>query len=206
MELKIKIETQGALFSGKAPEIIQKQLDQAITSATMLLTAEVIKRTPQGVFGAQGGLLGSIKGEVVQKGTPVVKGIVCTASPYGEVMESGRRAGAKMPPGAVLSCGIRVMEKGQKVRKGEVAYARLSDRSRVAYHDVADGGLVRWIEVKFGVDTKKASELEFVVRRAIARHGIKGVHMFEEALNENMGKIEEIFNNAGFSIAKELSE
>lgn len=111
-----------------------------------------------------------------------------------------------MPPGYVRYSKMRVLEKGQRVRKGESVYTRLSDRSRVAYSEGGYGGLVRWIEVKFGVDTEKAIKLEYVVRRAIARKGIKGVHMFEEALTQNMGKITAIFKKAGFDITKELSE
>jgi len=43
-------------------------------------------------------------------------------------------------------------------------------------------------------------------RRKIKRHGFEGHHMFENALNENMGKVDAIFKQAGFDIAKELSE
>jgi hypothetical protein len=206
MELKIRVNVQGALLKGKAPEIVQRNLDRAMTRATNLLLVEVKKKTPQGVAGARGGLMGSIQSEVQGKGTPIIKGIVASKSPYAEVVESGRRAGAKMPPGAVLSSGVRVMEKGQKRRKGEVIYSRLSDRSRVAYSVVAAGGLVEWIQLKFGVDLQTAIRLEYVVRKSIAKKGIKGVHMFQNAFKENIGKIEDIFNKAGFDIAHELGE
>lgn len=211
MGLSIKVDVQGALLKGKAPEIVYRNLEVAVTKVTLLLTREVIARTPQGVYGGQGGLISSIghqivKGTPVIKGLPVIKGIVVSKSQYVEVVENGRRAGAKMPPGAVLSSGFREMKEGQKVSKGEVAYSRLRDRARVAYHDNADGGLVRWIVVKFGVDIKKAIQLEYVVRRAIAKKGIKGTHMFEKAFNENEGKIAAMFNEAGFDLIKELNE
>lgn len=44
------------------------------------------------------------------------------------------------------------------------------------------------------------------MRRAIAKKGIKGVHMFEEALNQNMGEIGAIFKKDGFDITTKLSE
>lgn len=98
MNISIRIDTSGALLSGKAPEVIQKKLDQAITSATLLLHREVIARTPQGVFGAQGGLIGSIQNEVIGTGTPQIKGKVFTAQKYAEVIEKGRRPGKGLPP------------------------------------------------------------------------------------------------------------
>src|SRR5690242_5812011 len=88
--------------------------------------------TPIGVSGNQGGLQGSELAEVVGKGTPLVKGIISTASKYALAIEKGRRPGMKMPPA---------------------------------------GTLLRWLEVKLGVDEKTAQRIEFVVRRKIARQG-----------------------------------
>lgn len=167
MELKIKIDVQGALLKGKAPEIIKKNLEGAITKATMLLHAEVIKRTPQGVSPAGSGLLHSIKGDVVQKGTLYVKGIVGTANPYGEVVEKGRAAGKGIPIDA----------------------------------------LTVWVQRKLGItDPETVRKVSIIISSRAKRYGIKGAHMFENALNENMDKIEAIFKKAGFDMAKELSE
>lgn len=102
MNLQIKISTKGALLSGQAPAIIQRNLDAFVTEVTFFLLGEVQKRTPQGVYGAQGGLLGSIQAEVVGKGTPIIKGTVMTAQKYGEVIEKGRSAGKGMPPKGTL--------------------------------------------------------------------------------------------------------
>jgi len=98
MNTKLTITTTGALLTGRLPAIVQTNLDQLITEATMLLFAEVKKYTPQGVFGAQGGLLGSIQSEVYSKGTPLVKGVVVSAHKYAEVVEKGRTAGKALPP------------------------------------------------------------------------------------------------------------
>jgi len=102
MKLRISVKTKGAIFEGKAPEIMQNALESAMYEATSFLEAEVKKRVPIGVFGASGGLLSTIYGEVVGKGTPVIKGIVGHQSVYGEVIEKGRRAGKTWPPEGTL--------------------------------------------------------------------------------------------------------
>jgi hypothetical protein len=108
MNLQIKVETKGALLSGKAPAIIQANLDRFVTQVTMFLDGEVKKRTPQGVFGAQGGLIGSIQNEVTGKGTPLIKGTVMSAQKHAEVIEKGRSPGKGMPPKGMLVRWIEV--------------------------------------------------------------------------------------------------
>lgn len=167
MELKIKIDVKGALLTGKAPDIVQKNLEEAITRATNLLHNEVLNRTPQGALGAQGGLINSIKGDVLLKGTPMVKGVIVTKHPYAEVIEKGRRPGKGIPVNA----------------------------------------LIPWLIGKLKItDEKELARANFLIRRKIKAQGFKGAHMFEKALNENYNKVEAIFRDAGFNIAKELSE
>lgn len=109
MQMGIKIESKGALLSGNAPKVIQTGLDRFVTEATMLLLAAVKKYTPQGVLGAQGGLLGSIQSiPITGKGTPLVKGGVVSAHEYAEVIEKGRTAGKGMPPMGSLIRWIEV--------------------------------------------------------------------------------------------------
>ncbi|PKN16545.1 MAG: hypothetical protein CVU66_00655 [Deltaproteobacteria bacterium HGW-Deltaproteobacteria-23] len=206
MELKIIVWENLAILEDKAPMVIQKHLDVAITKATTLLLAEVKKRTPQGVYGAQGGLLASIKGEVLRKGTPMVKGIVCSNHPYAEVVEKGREPGGKMPPGANVDKYYMVKEKGKRIRKGEYLSHKKKSGERVVRVYNASGGLVPWIQKKFGVDIKKAIQLEFVVRRSIAKHGTEGAHMFENAYDAKIVQIMEIFHKAGFDITEELNK
>lgn len=167
MELKVSITQKGKIFEGKAPEVIQKKLDSAMTLAVLLLEGEVKLRTPEGVYGAKGGLQGSIHGEVQGKGTPIVKGVVATQSKYGEVIEKGRRAGKAWPP---------------------------------------EGALLRWIEVKFGVSEKVAKRIEFPIRAKIGKKGFPGAHMFEKGLDKNWPKVQKMFDDAGFEIARELEE
>lgn len=166
MELQIRVETTGPLLVGKPSIVVQKHLESFVTAATLFLLREVKLRTPQGVYGAQGGLLGSIQQEVRGIGTPLVRGIVATASTYGEVIERGRRPGRGMPP---------------------------------------RGSLLRWIEVKFGVDAETAQRIEFVVRRKIGQKGFAGVHMFERAFKENLLQIEQMAQREGLLISKELN-
>jgi hypothetical protein len=167
MEYHVTVETKGKLLRGQGPKVVKENLTAAMYEATMFLEREVKKRTPKGVFGAQGGLNSTIHGEVRGKGSPVVRGIVAHGSKYGNVIEKGRRAGKAWPP---------------------------------------EGTLLRWIEVKLGVEGSEAKRLEFVIRRKIGRKGFEGAHMFEDALEQNWGKVERIFDNMGFKIVRELDQ
>lgn len=166
MDLRGRIEISGPLLAGKGPAVVQKHIERFVTSATLFLTREVKTRTPQGVYGAQGGLLGSIQGEVGGKGTATVKGVVATAQKYGEVIEKGRRPGKGWPP---------------------------------------PGALIRWIEIKFGVDQSTAKRIEFAVRRKIGQKGFEGAHMFERALRENQGKLQAMAQREGLNLVMELN-
>lgn len=166
MELKVTVKKKGGIFDGRSSAVVNDNLAQAMYEATMLLERAVKERTPQGVFGAQGGLLSTIFGEVIGKGTPYIKGVVATQSKYGEVVEKGRRPGQTWPP---------------------------------------EGSLIRWIQVKMGVDQRTARSLEFVIRRKIGMRGFPGAFMFQKALEANMDKLQDIFDRKGFEIARELS-
>lgn len=166
METAIRIKLSGPLLQGKSQTIIQRHQETAITEAVMFLLPQIKMRTPAGVFGDQGGLRAQILPDIQDKGTPVVRGIVATASPYGEVVEKGRRPGKGMPP---------------------------------------KGSLVRWLEVKLGLDEKTAQRIEFVVRRKIARKGFPGAEMFSKGLSENWSILQQIFQKHGFQMTEELN-
>lgn len=108
MELKVSVTQKGKIFEGVSQFIIRDKLSQAMYEATAFLEREVKKRTPQGVGGAQGGLLSTIHGEVIGKGTSVIKGIVGHTSKYGDVIEKGRTAGKAWPPEGSLIRWIEV--------------------------------------------------------------------------------------------------
>lgn len=167
MSLQIKITSSGALLAGKGAAVIQDHLDRAVTEATLFLYSQVTARTPQGVFGAQGGLLGSIQHEVQGKGTPAVRGTVMSAHAYAEVVEKGRTPGKGMPP---------------------------------------KGSLLRWLEVKLGLDSKSAARIEYVVRRKIGVKGFPGAHIFEKALKDNSSRVQSIFERHGLRMTLELND
>lgn len=161
-----RIRISGPLLSGSTPEIVQRRIDRFIVEATLFLSREVQKRTPQGVYGYQGGLISTIGQEVTGKGTQLIKGRVFHVKPqYGDVIEKGRSPGKGMPP---------------------------------------PGTLLRWIEVKFGVDGKTAQRLEYVIRRKIGRKGFEGAHMFERGLDENWSQLMDMAQRCGLEIAREL--
>jgi orotate phosphoribosyltransferase-like protein len=167
MEYKVSITQKGKVFEASAPEVIENALTSAMYEATQFLEREVKKRTPSGVYGASGGLLSTIFGEVTGKGTPMIKGIVGTGSKYGEVIEKGRTAGKAWPP---------------------------------------EGVLLRWIELKLGVDEVQAKRFEFVIRRKIGRKGFPGAFMFERTLDEDWSGLMEIADRHGFEITRELNQ
>jgi hypothetical protein len=98
MEVRVRISVSGPLLTGKAESIIKAQQEAAITEMIMFLLPKIKALTPQGVYGAQGGLLESIQPDLATKGMPVFKGVIATDSKYGVVVEKGRLAGKGIPP------------------------------------------------------------------------------------------------------------
>lgn len=107
MLVDAKIKLVGAIFTGRSGQIVRDNQLACMHEATQYVTRRVKERTPQGVMGAQGGLLGSIQPEVRQTGARVA-GLVGTANPYALVVEMGRRPGKAMPPAGTLVGWIRV--------------------------------------------------------------------------------------------------
>jgi hypothetical protein len=68
------------------------------------------------------------------------------------------------------------------------------------------GSLIRWMEVKLGMDEDQAQRLEFVIRRKIGQKGFPAAHMFEKALSANMSKLDDIFARQGFELARRLDQ
>jgi hypothetical protein len=97
----VKLIEKGTLLTGRPAEEVRKAQLAAMHEATQFGVRRVKERTPQGVSGAQGGLMGSIQPDVISSGSKVI-GIIGTANPYGLVVEKGRRPKQKMPPPGVL--------------------------------------------------------------------------------------------------------
>lgn len=70
-----KITTQGAMLTGNPEQIVRSNMRAAMHEATQLGVRLVKGRTPQGVMGAQGGLLASIQGEVREPGGGLLPGL-----------------------------------------------------------------------------------------------------------------------------------
>lgn len=106
MELRCTVTANSALLKGKAPAIVQKELDSAMHETVSFLEGKVKgiieKEGRMGVGGSEVGLYKSVAGEVVDQGTPLIKGIIGSNKPYGVVIEKGRRPGKAMPPEGVL--------------------------------------------------------------------------------------------------------
>jgi hypothetical protein len=102
MELLATITLKGHMFDGKAPEIVRKELLSAMYLATQFLETKVKENLPTemdghdrgvGVYGNDGGLRGSIHGEV-DPTMLYVKGIIGHGKDiYGDIVELGRGPG-----------------------------------------------------------------------------------------------------------------
>jgi len=182
MEFKVTIGTKGSLLSGKGSSIINDALTSVITESMELLLKNVKRLTPRGVYGAQGeGLLGSIQGEVIGRGTPLVMGKVGSSNPYVEVIEKGRTPGKKWPPEGSLIRWIQV--------KLHVWGKTQHIKSRKALSP-----------------DSMAKSLEFIIRRKIGQKGFKGAWMFKKGLEISMPGIDRAFAKAGDMIVRRLGE
>jgi hypothetical protein len=113
--------------------------------------------------------------------------------------------------GLISTVHGEVTGKGVPVVKGIVAHGS-------AYGDVVDKGrrpgkkwppegvLLKWIELKMGVDEVQAKRLEFVIRRKIGKKGFSGALMFEKTLDETWPRLKDIFDRGGFEITRQLSQ
>jgi len=102
-----RITVQGGMLTGNPEQIVRSHMRAGMHEAVQLGVRQVKGRTPQGVMGAQGGLLASIQGEVREPGGDVL-GIISTDSKYGLTIEKGRKPGSKMPPAGVMVRWIEV--------------------------------------------------------------------------------------------------
>jgi hypothetical protein len=127
LNIRATVTMKGKIFEGKGAGVIEEQLTSGITEAVAFLEGLVKHYTPQGVYGAQGGLLSTIHGEV-EKGVPVVKGIVGHMKPYGDVIEKGRTVGKAMPPAGIL---IRWIEKKMGVDEQTAAGIEFAVRRKI---------------------------------------------------------------------------
>ncbi len=113
--------------------------------------------------------------------------------------------------GLISTVNSEVTGKGTPLIKGIVfhgsKYGDVVEKGRSAGKGMPPKGtLVRWLEVKLGLSTKEAQRIEFVVRRKIGLRGTQGAQMFEKALTDNIGKLEQMAQACGLRIAAELNQ
>lgn len=177
MELKVLIQQKGPISEGRAPEIVSTGLRGAMEEAVVFLVRAVKEEIEKKNIIGVGGAKGGFR-----------------ASIQGDVIQKGTP-----------------VSKGESIIKGIVAsqsaYGEVIEKGRRPGQKwPREGWLLKWIEVKLGVDPETAKRLEFVIRRKIGVKGFEGKHVFEEALRNNEPKLREIFERAGFQIATGLNE
>jgi hypothetical protein len=111
--------------------------------------------------------------------------------------------------GLVSTIGGEV-KKGRQVLKGVVftqsKYGEVIEKGRTPGQTMPpSGALIKWMVLKMGIDEATAQRLEFAVRRKIGRKGFPGAQMFEKSWDEYFPDIQRIFENAGFTIVKEMN-
>lgn len=126
-------------------------------------------------------------------------------------VKRGTPTGVYGVQGGLLSrIGHEVTGKGTPLVKGVVGhtspYGDVIEKGRTPGKAMPpEGTLVRWLEVKLGLDEKEAQRIEFVVRRKIGRKGFAGAAMFEHALERGWPAISSMAERAGFDLARSLN-
>lgn len=158
------------------------------------------------------------KGKIFEGKAPEIVNEALTSAMYEAVTLLEREVKKRTPLGVYGSQGGllstihgNVTGQGTPIVKGIIAtqskYGEVIEKGRTAGKTwPPEGALIRWMEVKLGMDDTTAKRMEFVIRRKIGRKGFPGVHMFENALNENWQRLEQIFDRMGFDIARKLNE
>lgn len=160
----------------------------------------------------KGGFFDRLPAEVVEKNL--------TAAMYEAVGLLEGKVKAYTPQGVFgeRGGGLRASIHGEVQGKGTPLLKGIVATNNVAYGEVVEKGrrpgmkmppegkLIRWMEVKLGLDSETAKKREFLLRRKIGKKGFPGARMFERALDENMDKLQAVFDHYGFNIAKELGQ
>ncbi len=112
--------------------------------------------------------------------------------------------------GLISTIQQEISGKGTPVVKGTIfqgkPYGEVIEKGRTAGKGMPpEGSLLRWLEVKLGLSEKEAKRIEFVVRRKIKAKGFDGAHMFEQAIQDNLTRVEAMFTKVGFTITTELN-
>jgi hypothetical protein len=86
---------------------------------------------------------------------------------------------------------------------GEV-YPEVIDLGREPGSMPPPSELVRWVQLKLQPEAWKVYSVAFNVARAIAAHGIEGIHVMENGLKACQSAIDGYFRQAGDDISKDM--
>ena len=170
----------------KYPVAVRAGAETGIEKAIMLLENAVKTkiqqgRPPHGSTVATGTLLGAVFSEL--RGTPAeVHGMVAVSPPadrYALVVEMGRRPGTRMPPAEALIVWVR-----QKLR--DLISAQGVTFSKAERAQLSKG------QVRQSRRRSKELSAAWLIARSIGKKGFPGVHMFENAFNEQQQKAQQI--------------
>ena len=183
MDLKYSITTKGAFFDGKSKEFVGRKLTGAMWEAVQFLETKVKEYLPSEIDGRSRGVgvfgdKGGLRGTIhgeVEKGSSFFRGMT----------------GGSVITGIVGHSSVYgdVIEKGRAAGKGMPP----------------KGALLRWMEVKLGMDRGEATKKEYGLRRSIGKKGFPGVRMFERAFKDHEATVVSIFQRYGFDIAGVLN-
>lgn len=138
----------------------------------------------------------------ITEGTLLLEGEVKIRTPIGATEATRGSIGSQIQTGGSVSTGREV--------KGEIGsplvQVQVLEHGRKPGKQPPSEALELWVKRKMGIsDPHEIRRVSFLVARKIGEEGLDPVGMFEEALEENEGKLQRIFDRLGVKIAVQLS-
>ena len=173
--ISIKTKLDGVFFSKDRDRIMKGEYNQAMHSAVILTTEEVVRLAPVGVTG----FLSKVQWKVVSPFHGVV-GSHPVSSKYALVVEVGRKPG-KFPPPEPIRRWLQITD------KGKAFVATITAAYKIKKKETA------------------LRSATFLKSRGIARQGTKGAFMFQEGEKRATPRVNKLFERAVIEIARRLS-
>lgn len=125
------------------------------------------------------------------------------ATPIGVTGVARHSIGHEIHRGVGVQRGVRIRaELGSPARHVPV----LEGGRRPGRRQPPSDALELWVRRRLGITNRsEARGVAFVIARSIAKKGTDALEMFEKAAEENEGKIQRIFDNAGLDITVRLA-
>ncbi len=163
-----------------------------------------------------------IKGPVAERRAPAIahKEILAAMSEAVMFLErkvkenierAGRMGVGGSQTGLYRTIAGEVIDKGAAMVKGIVSHSKphgdvIELGRRPGKKMPPPGVLLEWIKLRIGATGETAKQIEFLIRRKIARKGFPGIHMFQKAFEDNYSQVRAIFARHGYEIAKLVSD